>query len=56
MEQLPPLEDFRGVDIGQIRGQLRMSVEDRVRHMVEVANRLMEVRAHARFVDVPSAD
>ena len=31
-------------------GQLRMTVEERVRHMVEVANVLMEIRATARFV------
>jgi hypothetical protein len=53
MEQLPTLEDERGVDISQIRRQLRMSVEERVRHMVEVANTLMEIRASARFVDAP---
>jgi hypothetical protein len=55
MEQLPPIEDERGVDIGQIRRQLRMSVEERVRHMVEVTNTLMEIRARVRFVDTPTA-
>jgi hypothetical protein len=45
------LEDSRGVDIGQVPRQLRMSVPERVRYMVEVTNRLMEVRASARFVD-----
>ena len=47
------IEDSRGVDISQIRRQLRMSVEDRVRHMVEVTNVLMEIRATARFIDPP---
>ena len=53
VEQTPSIEDDRGVDISQIRRQLRMSVEDRVRHMVAVANTLMEIRASARFVDTP---
>jgi hypothetical protein len=53
VEQLPVIEDERGVDISQIRRQLRMSVEERVRHMVEVTNTLMEIRASARFVDAP---
>jgi hypothetical protein len=39
--------------VSLIRRQLRMSVEDRVRHMVEVTNALMEIRATARFVDPP---
>lgn len=47
------LEDARGVDVGQIRRQLRMSVEDRVKYMVDVANVLMEIRATARFVELP---
>ena len=50
MEQLSTIEDERGVDISQIRRQLRMSVEERVRHMVDVTNTLMEIRASARFV------
>lgn len=45
------VEDDRGVDVSQIRRQLRMSVEDRVRHMVEVTNTLMEIRSTAHFVD-----
>lgn len=48
-----PLEDWRGVDISQIRRQLRMSVEERVQHMVEVSNKFMEIRTHVRFVDIP---
>ncbi len=49
------IEDFRGVDISQIRRQLRLSVEERVRHMVEVTNTLMEIRATVRFIDAPTA-
>jgi uncharacterized protein YxjI len=53
MDQLPTIEDSRGVDVSQIRRQLRMSVEDRVRHMVEVTNKLMEVRATVRLLIEP---
>jgi hypothetical protein len=53
MDQLPTLEDSRGVDVSQIRRQLRMSVEDRVEHMVDVTNKLMEVRAAVRLLDPP---
>lgn len=53
VEQPPSIEDGRGVDVSQIRRQLRMSVEDRVRYMVEVSNTLMNVRATARIVDPP---
>jgi hypothetical protein len=49
--ELPAIEDSRGVDISQIRRLLRMSVEDRVRYMVEVTNKLSEIRATARFVE-----
>lgn len=45
-----PNEDWRGVDVTQIRSQLRLSVEDRVRHMVEVANVFMEIRKRVRIV------
>ena len=45
-----PNEDARGVDVGQIRAQLRMSIEDRVRHMVDVANKLIEIRASVRLL------
>ncbi len=45
-----PNEDWRGVDLTQIRAQLRLSVEDRVRHMVEVANVFMDVRLRAQMV------
>lgn len=53
MLEFENLEDHRGVDISQIRRQLRMSVEERVQHMVEVANKFMEIRSNARFVDNP---
>ena len=48
MDEEPTLEDWRGVDVGQIREQLRMSVAERVRVMVEVANRMIEIQDHAR--------
>lgn len=44
-------EDDRGVDVGQIRAQLRLSVPERVSVMVDAANRLLSVQgaaAHAR--------
>jgi hypothetical protein len=51
MEWQSPLEDWRGVDVGQIRDLLNMSVEERVAHMVHVANVMLEIRASVRFVD-----
>lgn len=54
MLELPVIEDSRGVDISQIRRLLRMSVEDRVRYMVEVTNKMLEIRATARFVEPSS--
>ena len=33
--------------------EVEIAVEDRVLHMVEAANTFMEIRSHARFVDVP---
>jgi hypothetical protein len=47
MEITNPLEDWRGVDIDQINNQLRMSVPDRVRIMVEAANVMMSMQSHA---------
>ena len=41
------LEDWRGVDIGQIRRQLRMTTKERVRDMVHAANVIMSIRDHA---------
>ena len=51
VEQSPIIEDSRGVDISQIRRLLRMSVQERVGYMVEVTNKLMEIRDTARFVE-----
>ena len=51
MQELPIIEDSRGVDISQIRRLLRMSVQERVGYMVEVTNKLMEIRDTARFVE-----
>jgi hypothetical protein len=48
MEPTSPLEDRWGVDVGQIRHQLSMSVPDRVRSMVETANKLLEIQEHAQ--------
>lgn len=48
MEETSVLEDWRGVDVGQIRAQLRLPVKERVRVMVEAANVLLGVREHAR--------
>jgi hypothetical protein len=49
-DAVSPLEDWRGVDVGQIRDQLRLSVKDRVRGMVHAANVLMSIRDHASAV------
>lgn len=49
-----PVEDWRGVDVSQIRAQLRLTVEDRVRHMVEVANVFMGIRQQVRMVAKPN--
>ena len=43
-----PNEDARGVDIGQIRELLRMSVAERVREMVHAANVLMTMQENVR--------
>jgi hypothetical protein len=48
VEPTTQLEDSRGVDLGQIRRQLNMSVPERVRSMVETANRLLAIREHAQ--------
>ena len=44
-----PNEDWRGVDVGQIRRQLRMTTKDRVRDMVHVANVIMKMQVNARI-------
>ena len=41
------VEDERGVDITQIRAQLALSVPERVRVMVEAANRLIDLQEMA---------
>ena len=43
-----PNEDERGVDIGQIRAQLNLTVTERVRVMVNAANVLMKIQENAR--------
>jgi hypothetical protein len=43
-----PNEDARGVDVGQIRELLRMSVAERVRKMVHAANVLMTIQENVR--------
>lgn len=48
MQGSSALEDWRGVDVGQIRAQLRLPVNERVRVMVEAANVLLGVQEHAR--------
>jgi len=48
MQSRSTLEDWRGVDVGQIREQLRLPVKERVRVMVEAANVLIGVQDHAR--------
>ena len=48
MESTAPLDDWRGVDVGQIRAQLQLPVQERVRVMVEAANVLLQVQEHAR--------
>jgi hypothetical protein len=43
-----PNEDERGVDVGQIRAQLNLTVAERVRQMVHAANLFMTVQENAR--------
>jgi len=42
-----PNEDWRGVDVGQIRRQLRMTPKERVHAMVHAANVMLSIREHA---------
>jgi len=51
-----PNEDERGVDVSQIRSQLRLPVKERVRVMVEAANLLIAVQKHARLARTSGAD
>lgn len=48
VEQVSMIEDSRGVDLSQIRRQLRMTVPERVRSMVEAANAMLAVQEHAQ--------
>lgn len=48
MQDESPLEDWRGVDVGQIREQLQLPVKERVRLMVDAANVLIGIQDHAR--------
>lgn len=41
-------EDERGVDIGQIRALVKLTVAERVREMVHAANVLMTIQENAR--------
>ena len=43
-----PNEDERGVDIGQIRDLVNLTVAERVREMVHAANLLMTIQENAR--------
>jgi hypothetical protein len=44
VDSLSTREDDRGVDVAQIRAQLRLTVPERVRVMVEAANQLLAVQ------------
>jgi len=44
-----PNEDARGVDVGQIRELLRMSVAERAHEMVRVANLMAKARETAQL-------
>jgi hypothetical protein len=46
--ELPVIEDSRGVDISQIRRQLRMTVPERVRTMVEWAKPIITIQRVAQ--------
>ena len=48
MEEARAIEDSRGVDVSQIRRQLRMTVPERVRSMVEVANTMLAIQKRAQ--------
>jgi len=48
MQEMAVIEDERGVDIGQIRRQLCMSVAERVSTMVEAANVMLAIQQTAQ--------
>lgn len=48
VDDVPTIEDSRGVDVSQIRRQLRMTAPERVQVMVEAANRMLAIQEHAQ--------
>ena len=44
MEGTSPLEDWRGVDVGQIRDLLALSVAERAAEMVRVSNMVLDIQ------------
>lgn len=48
MADTSPLEDWRGVDVGQIQQQLRLSVSEWVAVMVDAANRMIRMQECAQ--------
>ena len=48
MEPSKAIEDERGVDVSQIRAQLALTVPERVRVMVDAANKFLAIREAAR--------
>jgi hypothetical protein len=48
MSDTSPLEDWRGIDVGQIRRQLQLSVSERVQVMVDAANDMIRMQECAR--------
>jgi hypothetical protein len=48
VDELPEIEDWRGVDISQIRRQLRMTVPERVASMVHTANVMIAIQQTAQ--------
>jgi len=48
MQELGVIEDERGVDVRQIRTQLRMTVAERARTMVEAANVMLAIQHAAQ--------
>jgi hypothetical protein len=53
MEQVSTLEDWRGVDLGQIRALLDMTVAEGAAEMVRVSNLVFEIREHAARMQEP---
>jgi hypothetical protein len=48
VDNAEPVENSRGVDVSQIRRQLRMTVPERVRSMVEAANTMLAIQERAQ--------